>query len=112
VRRDIARELQAAMQIHLERVRLQGLSELEVFPSGALITYGELCALAANPVIPQGVGRYLTELAKSEGSPLDALVVNKRTGVPGAKFNSGVTLNRDHWKQAVVSVLSKPLANH
>lgn len=60
-----------------------------------LITYGELCGKARPSIAPIGAGLFLGEIAtrckELQMPPLNALVVNKRTGEPGPNYPGGVT---------------------
>jgi hypothetical protein len=102
--RDIVGEIHAALLEHVRRLNLDEPLVLRRYPQGVLLTYGDLCKLAGDPVIPRGLGRYLTALAH-EPKRWDCLVVNQKSGRPSSGYGSDPTFDHAGWEQAVRSVL-------
>jgi hypothetical protein len=99
--------ISAALDAHIRRVHQDGLFELDLYPAGVLITYGELCPRS---MIPRSVGSYLTQIAvehrKAQRPPADCLVVRKGTKLPGSGYSSGGGFDRLAWERAIKSVLA------
>jgi len=105
----IAARLDSALKVHIVRVRAAKLMDFKLFPKGVLVTYGDLCGLAGNPVIPRGAGKYLTQSAheanKQRRPPLDCLVVNKKTKLPGGSYAQNERFDKESWISAVTKAL-------
>jgi hypothetical protein len=74
-----------------------------------LISYGDLCALAGNPVISRAAGPYLREIAEwCQGRglpPLNALVVNAVTRQPGKNYDAAPGCSLANWLAEATSAI-------
>jgi hypothetical protein len=74
---------------------------MHIIESNYTIAYGILCARAAFPGSPEGVGPYLREIAEwcnaSGFPPLNALAVNATTGIPGDSYNGAGGFSIINW---------------
>jgi hypothetical protein len=71
----------------------------------SVIFYGNLCERAGLPFLTHGVGRFLGEIAEwceeNGWPPLNALAVNRATGMPGEGYDGAAGSDLLHWPQQV-----------
>ena len=70
------------------------------------ITYGDVCEIVDNRLIPRGVGRYLYPIADvceaHDLPPITSVVVYAKTGLPGDGFYKNCSTISKHEKRTIL----------